>query len=533
MLSRLARNPSRALLLCGLAAFVVACQDSERRIAAPSFAISDGSSGGNTEFFFYPPLAANPSGDPNFDAGAANPFLAPFAKICELVLGSDPEGSDATCVLDVTPPGNPGGLALVFDAAGGFYKVNWHTAESNLDENKIYRIEVFAVPVVGPPTAQDRADYLYGFRDIDPATNVGSCTGEPFCKVNNGSNVAIKVRIERFASCFATRTCASRFISANQDANLTLPSTNELFVPAQGGTDFFVNFDLCSAEEAADVDAAIDLRTFGPCFKTKTPFTGTLTEPAILSICQLLVIPPEIPHSQSDQITLHHFSTEEGSSIQFVEALPEAHQCLGPQASAPSGSPLLRFARALGNWLLTFVTPRPLVASAVAIDVGGGGLTDELGSFFKLALPGKFEYEDPADEFQATQRGSTTTVRAKVTDLLGNPIFKARVRWLLVSSPLPNPPAATLAPPLVVFTDANGVAEVTLTLDTDAGDNVVHATGRGIADRDNNGPRLTYDPFIPLNFTIDGIVGERERIVENTRLQFTVCGRGSGVRCIR
>lgn len=541
----------RPLLIPLAVAMLGGCRDSQRPIAEPSFAISDGSSGGNTEFFFYPPLAANPSGDPNFDAGAANPFLAPFAKICELSLGSDPTGSDATCVLDVTPPGNPGGLALVFDAAGEFYKVNWHTAESNLDEAKFYRIEVFAVPVENQ-LAVDQAfldAFRYGFRDIDPATNVGSCTSEPFCKVNNGSNVAIKVRIERFASCFATRTCASRFIPANQAANLTLPSTNELFVPAQAGTDFFVNFDLCSAAEEAAVDAAIDLPTYRPCFKTKTPFTGTLAEPAIISICQALedFIPPG---PQAGQIALHHFSTEGGTSIQFVEALPEANLCPSQtSATPPSGSPLLRFARALGHRVLALLSPRPLVASAVVVDLGAGGSTDDFGSHFKLALPGKFEYVDPADEFQATQRGSTITLRAKVTDLLGAGILNARVHWILVSSPLPNPPDATLTPPLVDLTDANGVAEVTLTLDTDAGDNVVHVTGRGIADSRNsgctvfggvpgdsgcNGPRATLDPFIPFNFAIDGMVGESGvRIAENTRLQFTVCGRGTGVKCIK
>jgi hypothetical protein len=58
------------------ASLVVACQDQQPTTApdgAPiRFAISDGASGGNPDFFFYPPLADSPTGDPNFDAGEFN-----------------------------------------------------------------------------------------------------------------------------------------------------------------------------------------------------------------------------------------------------------------------------------------------------------------------------------------------------------------------------------------------------------------------------------------------------------------------------
>ena len=204
-MKRRAHLPSRILLCCGLAGLLVACENSQNPQtpgSRPSFDISDGSSGGNADFFFTPPLAANPSGDPNFDPGASNPALAPFAKICELLI--DGMGN-RTCGPDVTP-GNPGGLALVYDAVAELYKVNWKTSQSNLSSAKFYRIEVFAVPVTGAPTAQVRADFRYGFRDVDPddGPNVSSCGGELDCKIQNGSNVPIKVRIEQFASCPVT-----------------------------------------------------------------------------------------------------------------------------------------------------------------------------------------------------------------------------------------------------------------------------------------------------------------------------------------
>jgi hypothetical protein len=531
--------------------FLAACrvEDSTRPrvfdLGVPSPGISDGSSGGNSEFFFYPPLTANPAGHPNFDAGGSNPGLSPYVVICELANPSDPND----CAAVVTPPGNNGGISLTYDASAESYRNNWKTSNSNLNSARLYRIEVFAVPVTNRlgVDASFINSFRYGYRDVDPDDGppVSACAGQAFCKINNGSNVAIKVRIEQFASCPVTRTCASQFVASNQEANLQLPSGNLIQIPAQGGTNFFINFDRCSPAEEAAVDAAIDLPTFGPCFKTSTPFTGTLSDPALISICQPLDFIPAEYLAQKDQITLHHFDTggDPDGPILGVEALPEAHYCPPTSSShARARGPLGVLAR-VASGALSLFAPKPLYATTVALDVGGGGRTRVLGSLFKLALPGKFEFLNAADAVRVAGTGSVVTLQAKVTDLEGTPILGARVRWNVASSPGGG---ASLGAPTTVYTDASGVAQVALTLSTQPGSNIVHATGNGIADdRGNvcgaganepcNGPRQIgeqfgpFDPFIPLNHHLDGVLGDDAvAIATGTRLPFTVIGCAPG-----
>jgi len=62
---------------------LIACTDtSPTRPARPKLSAetSDGAHGGNTHFFFLPPLVAQPS-----FSGVSNPFLAPDVQICPLL----------------------------------------------------------------------------------------------------------------------------------------------------------------------------------------------------------------------------------------------------------------------------------------------------------------------------------------------------------------------------------------------------------------------------------------------------------------
>lgn len=523
------------LLLAMFALSACRVEDSTRPngldVQGPSLGISDGSvPGGNDEFFFYPPLAANPSGNPNVDAGADNPFLAPYAVICRLPANVQ-NVTETSCDAVVSPVG---GMPLKL--SGDTYADSWKTSQSNLASNRFYRIEVFAVPVPNRLTvsAEFIATYRYGYRDIDPdnGPSVSACTTEPYCKIQNGSTIPIKVRIERFASCPETRACESRFVATNQATNLKQPSGNQLTIPAQSA-DFFLNFDVCTSAEDAAVDAATDLPTFGPCFKTETPFVGTLNTPAILAICQTINFIPAAYHDQEAQVTLHHFHTQNGTlPISTVEALPEANNCPTTTAAVGSGG-LRQLARALGDGLVSLFNPRPLHATAVAIDVGGGGFLDDLSSLFKLALPGKFDYVNASDAQRFTSPGSSVTLSAKVTDLTGGPVLGATVRWSVQTSPGGN---ASLSASEVI-TDATGVAQVVLTVPQQTGTTIVHAAGAGIADAREtgctvgtnanascNGPRTAFDPFIPLNLTVDGTLGTNQKvqIATGTRLEFVV-----------
>jgi hypothetical protein len=183
------------------------------------------------------------------------------------------------------------------------------------------------------------------------------------------------------------------------------------------------------------------------------------------------------------------------------------------------------------------------------IDRGGGGSSPFIGSFFKLALPAKFEYENPGDDFQRGLAGEAFSLRATVTDLVGAPVKNARVHWAAISSPGND---ADVTSPTAVLTNAQGIAEATVLLSASEGNNVFDAFGRGIADGRNagcsvqiptpnqnapcNGPRdatFTYgpfDPFMPFHsdlFDAGEVMLQDEaavEIAEGTRLRFTVFG---------
>lgn len=120
----------------------------------------------------------------------------------------------------------------------------------------------------------------------------------------------------------------------------------------------------------------------------------------------------------------------------------------------------------------------------------------------------------------------------------------ARVRWSVESSPGGD---ATVSPLTSVpdSTDSDGISEAKVTLSATEGDNIFHASGKGIADEREaspagesctlpggnpgeaacNGPRELYDPFFPLNEFQDGVTeGSVEILPDGTRLEFTVFG---------
>jgi hypothetical protein len=197
------------------------------------------------------------------------------------------------------------------------------------------------------------------------------------------------------------------------------------------------------------------------------------------------------------------------------------------------------YARALRDRLIAWTSPTPL--HAAALDRGGGGESPFIASFFKLGLPVKFEYVSAADASQQANAGTTLVLSAKVTDLTGAPVNGARVRWQAISPPSDGATVLGSISPATTLTNASGIAQSTATLNPFRGFNVYHAYGRGIADDRNtgcvvppstpsscNGPRSTYDPFIPFHvpeFDPSGVEAPVE-IPLVSRLMFTIFGRG-------
>jgi hypothetical protein len=539
-------------------ALLAACQDSMpslEPVSGPSFHISEARfGGGNADLFFAAPLATTPQpGDDKFDVGGANRLLVPHVRICETEGEPTPLGCRNDVTLQLT--GSAVGLPMVFIAATELYQVELET--DAFVPGRSYRIEIWGLAF---STAAEKASldprWLFGWRDVVNAPSTSNCTGaEAFCPIRYGQNIPVRVRIEQSVFCPTTKNCAVQFVTPGANANLEAqlnPATGapsaQLFIPAQAGTNFAVAFEPCTAAEDAAVSNAIDLPTFGPCVKTVSLFTGTLGTPAIVSLCDNL--DPTgfgLAHSQEHQLALHHFRAD----LSKVTALPEVWQCIPPTSGTVASAPrrgVLRLASLLGQTLRSWMTPRPLYASAALIDRGGGGQTSDFGSFFKLALPGKFEYVNPGDGEQSGVAGSPLTLRVKVTDLFGDAVRNARVRWRAIVPPNDAATVLGTVPPGPTLTNAQGIAQATAQLASAAGRNVFYAFGRGIADNRAtgctvppgtsaacNGPRTVYDPFLPFHVPEFDPVGPElpVDIAENTRIRFGVnacaAGRGSAV----
>ena len=527
------------------------CSDSASRSGLAPLAgtsvneISEARFGGNPDFFFAAPLATTPQpGDLNFDVGQANGALVPYMRVCETNGSPGPAGCLTDVTLQVT--GSPTGLAMTYNATAQQYQVNWQTKDLVLGTN--YRLEVWGLAVSTAEKASTDPRWRFGWIDISNSPSVSSCTGAgEYCLIKYGQTVPVKVRIEQSVFCPVTRNCAVQFVAAGNDARLQAtfddgsgaPSA-QLFIPAQDGTNFAIAFEPCTAEENAAVSDAVDIPTFGPCVKTNTTFTGALQVPAIVSLCtELDASSFGLTHEQEHQLALHHLT----SDLSRVTALPEAYSCgqSSSGASLPEPNTLMRFARAAGSRLVALVTPRDLYAAASAkrIDRGGGGSSTFVSSWFKLALPSKFEYVIASDATATRLVGSTHTLQAKVTDLFGEPVKNARVRWSVASSPAPG---ASVVSPTPQLTDASGISTATVQLSTSVGLNIFHASGRGIAASGSecataspttlscNGPRATFDPFTALKVPETDASGQELPVdfAEGTRLPFSILGCSPG-----
>jgi hypothetical protein len=550
------------LALC--VSFLVACQDQQPTEpldgTSISLDMSDGATGGPiADFFFLPPLADNPSGNPIFDAGDFNEFLAPFVLICQLV-GDDcvyiPGASDPE---DLPMEEDP-------DPTKDEYKVGWQTGGFDLIDGETYRIEVWVGDV------DELLENRLGFRDVKPLPNpnTASCfTGSgTICQINNGSNVPIKVWIGADAFCPRDEDgnvieCETRSVDLTAGVSVSVGGV-DVDVPGSsttgGGT---VTFQPCQVDDVADL---IDLPVFGPCLETVNlspgSFTGQLAldATATLSFCNL--DPDNDPvfdlsDAQQANIRIHHLSGETGEGP--VEVLRDAGSCSGPapeRASLPS-NPVQRFASRILSW----VSPRPLVASTALFGSGyRGNSGSSILSKFTLALPAKIDFVNAADASRVALAGSSLPTQAIVTDLDGAPVAGARVRWNVAEppaegadvegtvSPSSSTCAADTTDDVVCTTGTSGIVEVSWTLDIDPGTNKLTAGGRGIADSREafNGPRGKekdgdgnvveyttgpFDPFQPIENeeSDDDLIEEQddegsEIVAEPTRLLFTAIG---------
>ena len=555
----------RLVLLSLTAALAVACQDSQLAPpnANPAFEIygrSVETSPGvfNQEVFFDSPLATSPSSQDGYEAGTFNAFLQPYVRVCEL--NADPNNYPAVppadegpnpnlyCMADVTPdPATyPNGLPMALDVTNELYKVNFKT--NDLTAGEFYRIEVFAVPVPAASLDADfRLQFLLGHRDILPldGPSVASCELEAVCNVNIPSNIPIKVRVENFALCPpGVDQCVTKYVDFSAGEDLTLQGGTRIDIPSQiGNEQSLLTFRTCTAAELQDVRDRTDLPVFGTCLATDTDFEGVLTPEALISICDANDFPIDEDqvwdHPQEETITLFHFSDRTGNP---VYSLPHAApNCLVAQEPT---NPLIRFAMVVKDKVISAVVPQPLVAKKmVVLDRGGGYGTSDLNSKFTMLLPGKFEWVDLNDAERVALAGSTLPAAVKVTDLYGNPVKGATVRF-----DSPTVDGSVTATEIITDFDrdnpdpnTDGIASVDWTIASTPKLNELFVWGRTIADNTseaNNGPRTgppygPHDPFLALNTTFDGPSALEQEVTipvdpDRTGLTFTVIGCAPG-----
>ena len=355
-----------------LAVAVAACTDQPLPItpsavpgpASPSFAISDGAhSGGNPDFFFLPPLVANPVSNPNFKPGTFNPHLQPVVRVFLL-----PTAGAAGCGLLGTPVFGP--VAATLDAGGEQYQVNWDTRASNLADGAYYRLCVFS-----SPTGQE-----LGFLDVAPvAGGMKKLATNDTYAFQDGRTLPIKVRIQQGALCANPQDC-TEFTVTTAGGDFTLPSGFAgLSVPA-------------GAVRSGDiVTVVIEKETpqfTGECLPTDIVQSKGCyhfsSEPALYQFASLVrmeacVDAQFLGEGQLAALRLFKFNTTQGL-VELPQATPTLIDCTNFVALAnPTASSRASFAaaalRGLGRWAGRLLAPPPLYASMPGgVPVGLGGL---------------------------------------------------------------------------------------------------------------------------------------------------------------
>lgn len=477
-------------LWCLLALAVAACQGDQATRPSigdpppPSSAISDGAhSNGNPDFWFLPPMVPNPEGNPKYLDNGFNPNLTPEVEIT----------AGATVILPRTPA----------SLNGDHYHLNWKVPSS---PTTLYRVTVW----VGSSDI--------GFADLWTSANnaeLKNVNTNEYVPLKDGRTLPIKFVIEKYALCRVPGEgpCASEVVSlaAGGTVEVTLPGTSTasgVSIPPQGsGPAPVITIEPCEDEGGPyDLNPRVtDLPVYGPCLTIiSDPPTADLANAATVFVCDITpFLPTTMSAAQRERLTL--LRSDPGA----VTALPHTEHVCAPEVGAVGSLRGVladlgdgRF-RSAGRQLLAMLAPKPLYA-ALMLDVGAGGFTDEF-SDFQFALPAKMAVVASTDN-QSALAGSTLPIdpQVLVTDLGGEPVEKARVRFADTQAGCEALPAGN-----GTETDASGNASTSWTLSSTHGANALFACGRGIAGTTVNGPRTSgpnaFDPFQPIQEHFDGL----------------------------
>ena len=471
--------------------------------------ISDGAHGaGNPDFFFVSPTAPNPKNLAAFGDNEFNGSLLPLVNVCEL---------------NVSPPATPV-AGTPCNTAPGSFSTSFELTAANVDMvAEKYQVD-WTIPV--SPDVYYRITVLIGTDTlgyVDVATAATSkelkdFSTNSFVPRTDGSDLPIKFRIEEFALCETPGAGPCESETVNLTTGGTVSTTFE-------GDDHPTGVDIqpgsgtgnttITIEECADLNPReTDLPTYGKCARITAdpPLTAPLAQAAVVFICNAVDdIGTSLSAAQRGRVTLHRFDESTGGGDpDSLTALPHAdpEACDAPPPSIGLGQSLkgivadLRHGRfkSAGGRLAGIVSPKPLYAAV--LDEGGGGLSF-IFSDFQFALPAKMHKVASTDNQVAPPGTLATSPKVIVTDVEGDPVANARVRFGGTTE------AACLAVPItegVMSSATDGSASKSWTIVE--GSNTLVACGRGIADADEatNGPRTgdgAFDPFQPIQTPFD------------------------------
>ena len=480
----------RRWLVAGAAILLCACQaDTLNQPTGQNItaSFSDGAHGGNPDFFFLPPLFQNPVNNPNFEPNAFNANVRPTVEICELTIPPAPPATTRDCVAGA-PIKVFSASDVTLDALGQQYQVNWDTQSPALVLTKDYRIRVLL------------GTHELGFADVDPVLTGSALknvnTGEVIGLVD-GRTLPIKFRIERGAACDG-QNCDSKTIDLSRGGSVVLATTGDrVDIPAQtSGQVVTVTVRPCTDPNGL----AIDLPKFGNCLTvTADPhLTAPLSPPATVSICSLHDNIPALTHAQQDLVSLHRQDITPEASL--VSALPHSTdfcpKSIGAAPLPPARNWIEAGWRVVRHGVASLFGARPLHAATAMIDVGGGGETPTF-SDFQFALPAKMAILTGAVQRVLPNGAVPIPPAVLVTDAADRPVGGARVHFLITST---NGGSITPTDGIALSDPVTGLATLTSWQVGNPGDYSVEASGFGIADPQNNGPAVGFDPFAPAVF---------------------------------
>lgn len=361
--------------------------------------IVDGAhSDGNKDFFFLPPLAANPVGSPNYDAGKFNSHLSPFVEVCELNAVDVASLAGAVCKSDARAFG-PARMSL--DVGNEQYQLNWDTQGSQLNPARFYRIIVRGSP----------GGTSLGSLDLDPVTGgmKNPKTGDVYV-FQDGRTLPIKVRIEQGAFGSSNSTDRVEQVVPNIIPGGTLDiTTNTGFAGArflngwlpEGFDQVIVIIERIPVNNDQPATSCLNsgLEELEGCyrFRTDPDFHGLGVEgtdllfriPVIAGVC--FQIPGVAGTHDAPPFALHRREEVRGVLTGSAEELDDVAapflRCDGFEATPPSIGAALRSGHlgeiAKAGWynvahaIAGIVTPKSLHA----VDLGAGGSTNEFSRF--------------------------------------------------------------------------------------------------------------------------------------------------------